>query len=511
MICEATRTIEDSQTAQALHGLLSLKTPESSNYPSMLKTVSQKIITPSQQQTFKILPAPPRSASTENADIPPIGDNVVVSSEADNRMHVQSLDSGDYGLNPASTPSNLSGSGGSMVQLLLHMQSQADAAAKKQESHVSNPKSPAETFLSPNKTATSTPMTSPIIISSNSPVIQSPYKPTNTLSVSKSMPILQNRPLQITNKNIVKQANSTSGVTCVMSNTTSTNNDQKVVPVHLLTRSSAETANPGHTLHVVQANGRVVPVMQTLQVMNLPSTTTSTSPVKLNTADSNQSLQVQKHVSTEVSNITSTPPKIILKSNSVAPPLPSPQDLATRGLKIVVQKAASGDTIARMQPQTIAIPVHSQPNDVHACPVVKSDSAHESTMDDCVHVKSEPHENVHEDVVDIPGSVFSGYNQVFKYLHLQAMSLKSGNVPDQTMKSIVEDVVTQQIATDKVCLSLLTPATLKYFGRNPEIKELVLKSSIITRLALSDSFEYPCYGSTTIINILILLVRESTL
>ena len=30
MINEATRTIEDSQTAQALHGLLSLKQPESS-------------------------------------------------------------------------------------------------------------------------------------------------------------------------------------------------------------------------------------------------------------------------------------------------------------------------------------------------------------------------------------------------------------------------------------------------------------------------------------------------
>ena len=45
MISDATRTIEDSQTAQALHGLLSLKSPESSNsnFPALLRAVGQQV------------------------------------------------------------------------------------------------------------------------------------------------------------------------------------------------------------------------------------------------------------------------------------------------------------------------------------------------------------------------------------------------------------------------------------------------------------------------------------
>ena len=38
-----------------------------------------------------------------------------------------------------------------------------------------------------------------------------------------------------------------------------------------------------------------------------------------------------------------------------------------------------------------------------------------------------------------------------------------------------------------------------------------LKSSYMSYLALSDSFEYTCYESTAITNILMLTVRESTL
>ena len=39
----------------------------------------------------------------------------------------------------------------------------------------------------------------------------------------------------------------------------------------------------------------------------------------------------------------------------------------------------------------------------------------------------------------------------------------------------------------------------------------VLKSSYISQLALSASFEYLCYGFTAIINILLFSVRGSTL
>jgi len=48
MINEATRTIEDSQTAQALHGLLSLKSPEptASSAVSCQSTLSPRIDLP---------------------------------------------------------------------------------------------------------------------------------------------------------------------------------------------------------------------------------------------------------------------------------------------------------------------------------------------------------------------------------------------------------------------------------------------------------------------------------
>ena len=61
----------------------------------------------------------------------------------------------------------------------------------------------------------------------------------------------------------------------------------------------------------------------------------------------------------------------------------------------------------------------------------------------------------------------------------------------------------------------LTLTALKYACKNHtmETKEvfLNLKSSQLSQLALSDSFEYLCYGSTAIRNIFTLTVRRSSL
>ena len=58
MISEATRTIEDSQTAQALHGLLSLKADSAQgSFPALLKAVGQQIAPqpPSTAPTYELL------------------------------------------------------------------------------------------------------------------------------------------------------------------------------------------------------------------------------------------------------------------------------------------------------------------------------------------------------------------------------------------------------------------------------------------------------------------------
>ena len=44
MISEATRTIEDSQTAQALHGLLSLKAPEGSTLTERIPITMKNLV-----------------------------------------------------------------------------------------------------------------------------------------------------------------------------------------------------------------------------------------------------------------------------------------------------------------------------------------------------------------------------------------------------------------------------------------------------------------------------------
>jgi hypothetical protein len=53
MINETTRTVEDSQTAQALHGLLSLKAPEST---SPVQTVKHPLLLNQAKTPLQIVP-----------------------------------------------------------------------------------------------------------------------------------------------------------------------------------------------------------------------------------------------------------------------------------------------------------------------------------------------------------------------------------------------------------------------------------------------------------------------
>ena len=79
MITEATRTIEDAQTAQALHGLLSLKSDMTgpSTFPALLKAVGEQISTEASTSVSHVM-------VTENADMPSVGMTTEIKTEQQN-------------------------------------------------------------------------------------------------------------------------------------------------------------------------------------------------------------------------------------------------------------------------------------------------------------------------------------------------------------------------------------------------------------------------------------------
>jgi len=137
LISEATRTVEDSQTAQALHGLLSLKSPAdcppsaTSTLLTSVAELSMEVIqqTPAgltEHQT-QVQAAGIHSADTDSARSPTktLSQPAMTSKSVDRHATLRAaiLSPGATGLQPATT-----GAAGSAVQILLQMQ-QDDAAA----------------------------------------------------------------------------------------------------------------------------------------------------------------------------------------------------------------------------------------------------------------------------------------------------------------------------------------------------------------------------------------------
>jgi len=138
LISEATRTVEDSQTAQALHGLLSLKSPADCS-PSATST----LLTSVAELSMEVIQQPPMGLTEHQAQVQAAGihstdtDSVrsptktpsqpVMTSKSVDRhatLRAAILSPSATGLQPATT----GGAAGSAVQILLQMQ-QDDAAA----------------------------------------------------------------------------------------------------------------------------------------------------------------------------------------------------------------------------------------------------------------------------------------------------------------------------------------------------------------------------------------------
>ena len=133
MISEATRTIEDSQTAQALHGLLSLKSELSSrDLPALLRAVGRQINpsghhqgdSPPQQPSIQMIQTAD-GQTIEVSEVPPAVATVVVGTEQDQTIMVQSAPAAMQ----AATAGEPKPKPGSVMELLMQMQSQANAAA----------------------------------------------------------------------------------------------------------------------------------------------------------------------------------------------------------------------------------------------------------------------------------------------------------------------------------------------------------------------------------------------
>ena len=135
MINEATRTIEDSQTAQALHGLLSLKSDSGpSNFPALLKAVGQHV-SPGQVPSTAAGSSGEVSHTVEVSTVPPAAATVVVSATetVQPSLQIGSLRSppattGSQGLTNTAQQTTYKPKAGSVMDLLMQMQSQAQQA-----------------------------------------------------------------------------------------------------------------------------------------------------------------------------------------------------------------------------------------------------------------------------------------------------------------------------------------------------------------------------------------------
>ena len=142
MINEATRTIEDSQTAQALHGLLSLKSDSGpSNFPALLKAVGQHV-SPGQVPSAAAGSSGEVSHTVEVSTVPPAATTVVVSATetVQPSLQIGSLRSppattGSQGLTNTAQQTTYKPKAGSVMDLLMQMQSQAQQAQSAGQSH----------------------------------------------------------------------------------------------------------------------------------------------------------------------------------------------------------------------------------------------------------------------------------------------------------------------------------------------------------------------------------------
>ena len=175
MINEATRTIEDSQTAQALHGLLSLKSDSGpSNFPALLKAVGQHV-SPGQVPSAAAGSSGEVSHTVEVSTVPPAATTVVVSATETVQPSFEMANlrsppatTGSQALTNTTQQTTYKPKAGSVMDLLMQMQSQAQQAQSTGQSNTAIQQSESLGTVTGN-TGMSTPKKAVIYSHSNYP------------------------------------------------------------------------------------------------------------------------------------------------------------------------------------------------------------------------------------------------------------------------------------------------------------------------------------------------------
>ena len=125
LICEATRTIQDSQTQQALHGLLSLQSPDSpsaGDLPTLLRAIGQSIATSSAQDAADALSSVQDTVQTPTRSAIAAAIQASTTRQQQDRNAVRTVTIGDGGVVSAVLGSDSgTSSGAQTVQFIMQM------------------------------------------------------------------------------------------------------------------------------------------------------------------------------------------------------------------------------------------------------------------------------------------------------------------------------------------------------------------------------------------------------
>lgn len=417
MINEATRTIEDSQTAQALHGLLSLKSPETSvcnNFPALLKAVGQHI-KPADSSSLERKPQQiiqmPDGMIYEVSEVPsPLTTFMLPSTKVE-----KPTDDKAPVVVGQIRPQQGQGSG-SMVKLLLQMQSQADAAASAKKSATAP--SCAETSQSPLTIAAAIP--SPLTISPGQVLGQLAHTPKLGRPLAKGIsPSSGNHPIILQHS---KSANSGIPVPIQLLGMTTSSPMVHIVPQTADVRLTSTSIRS-------QLNG------QPLIVPSLVSTTTSTELLTSSVKPEKQSPS-RKRPQSVISHTTTTVNAII-----------------TQPLKI--QKTYDAPAISRTVMTTLQARSSVLPNKPNSCTLSKPSSELAAVILPMLEpIRTDAPSGSLElpDVETLTAAIHKGFQEIFEHIQSQLEELRRRNNgadidgADKT-RPLINRVIAEQINT----------------------------------------------------------------
>lgn len=451
MISEATRTIEDSQTAQALHGLLSLKADSGpSNFPALLRAVGQHMSPPqpvsSPAHTYKLV------ESIEPANEEKTVSQRLAQAAAMAERHAET--------SPQLQQSQASKArAGSVLDLLLQMQSQANAASASlpspvtssttTESHhivsTSFPLSTISTLLSLTSNITSTTNTVSRKLQSSS---SESARPTH-ITVPVSSPVVTKVPAAALTQLIQAQVPSGTPVQCKPSQLTPTN-QTKVTSLppgfRMLTAQSPSGTQtvyqgPGGEIYFpsqIQLPGAGSPIIlqpSSMVISTSTNTTARSAPTRTSQDEPNKSPLKKRPYPFTTPTILATPQLSGKATKSDTTTSPSPVTLVVQHMDgtLPLQPAVSLPQIV----STVSLAKHNDHTAV-VSPIVKGDQGETSPPQSL----SPTHSHA-----QLSHLISEGYNDIFHNIRDQMHQLRDKHMSagGDAMANVIDKVLQESM------------------------------------------------------------------